>query len=87
MHTRDLLQIRHRDDAIPEAHIAIAVEGAPFGHPDFLPLLVVKQVGFIRLMAAMPTRIADCGQLGPLPEQRASRVVEAGRGAMAARVH
>ena len=39
-----LLQIRHRDDAIEETHIAIAVEGVGWGHPDFLPLMVAQQV-------------------------------------------
>lgn len=37
-----LLQIRVRDDKMPLAHIAIAVEAVGWSHPDTIPLMVAN---------------------------------------------
>lgn len=37
-------QIRMRDDALPLAHIAIAVEGASATSPDIVPLMVANAI-------------------------------------------
>lgn len=37
-------QIRMRDDALPLAHIAIAVEGASIASPDIVPLMVANAI-------------------------------------------
>jgi len=37
-----LLQIRVRDDKMPLAHIAIAVEAVGWAHPDTIPLMVAN---------------------------------------------
>ena len=37
-------QIRVRDDALPLAHIAIAVEGASAASPDIVPLMVGNSI-------------------------------------------
>lgn len=37
-------EIRIRDDTQKEAHIAIAVEGVGWTHPDFIPLLVAQTI-------------------------------------------
>lgn len=37
-------QIRMRDDALPLAHIAIAVEGASAASPDIVPLMVANSI-------------------------------------------
>lgn len=37
-------QIRMRDDALPLAHIAIAVEGASAASPDIVPLMVANAI-------------------------------------------
>jgi len=37
-------QIRMRDDALPLAHIAIAVEGAGASSPDIVPLMVANTI-------------------------------------------
>lgn len=36
------LQIRVRDDKMPLAHIAIAVEAVGWSHPDTIPLMVAN---------------------------------------------
>ena len=33
-----------RDDAMPMAHVAIAVEGASIGSPDIVPLMVANSI-------------------------------------------
>lgn len=38
------LQIRMRDDGLPLAHIAIAVEGASAASPDIVPLMVANSI-------------------------------------------
>lgn len=35
-------QIRVRDDKMPLAHIAVAVEAAGWSHPDTIPLMVAN---------------------------------------------
>lgn len=37
-----LVQIRVRDDKMPLAHIAIAVEAVGWSHPDTIPLMVAN---------------------------------------------
>lgn len=37
-----VLQIRVRDDKMPLAHIAIAVEAVGWSHPDTIPLMVAN---------------------------------------------
>lgn len=37
-------QIRMRDDALPLAHVAIAVEGASAASPDIVPLMVANSI-------------------------------------------
>lgn len=37
-------QIRMRDDEMPLAHIAIAVEGAGVASPDIVPLMVANSI-------------------------------------------
>lgn len=37
-------QIRMRDDGLPLAHIAIAVEGASAASPDIVPLMVANSI-------------------------------------------
>lgn len=37
-------KVRMRDDAMPLAHVAIAVEGAGAASPDILPLMVANSV-------------------------------------------
>lgn len=37
-----LFQIRVRDDKMPMAHIAIAVEAVGWSHPDTIPLMVAN---------------------------------------------
>ncbi|XP_030229495.1 cytochrome b-c1 complex subunit 1, mitochondrial [Gadus morhua] len=37
-------EIRMRDDAMPLAHVAIAVEGARVGSPDIVPLMVANSI-------------------------------------------
>lgn len=36
--------MRHRDDYIPYCHAAYAVEGAPYGDPDYLVLALVNSL-------------------------------------------
>lgn len=38
------LQIRMRDDGLPLAHVAIAVEGASAASPDIVPLMVANSI-------------------------------------------
>lgn len=38
------LQIRMRDDGLPLAHVAIAVEGASASSPDIVPLMVANSI-------------------------------------------
>ena len=38
------VQIRVRDDSMPLAHIALAVEGVGWAHPDNIPLMVANTV-------------------------------------------
>lgn len=40
----EFLQIRMRDDDLPLAHVAIAVEGASATSPDIIPLMVANSV-------------------------------------------
>lgn len=40
----ETLQIRMRDDDLPLAHVAIAVEGASAASPDIIPLMVANSV-------------------------------------------
>ena len=37
-------EVRVRDDSIPTAHIAVAVEGASWSSPDYYPLLVMQSI-------------------------------------------
>lgn len=37
-------QIRMRDDNLPLAHVAIAVEGASVASPDIIPLMVANSI-------------------------------------------
>ena len=37
-------QVRMRDDGMPLAHIAIAVEGASAASPDIVPLMVANSI-------------------------------------------
>lgn len=37
-------QIRMRDDDLPLAHVAIAVEGASAASPDIVPLMVANSI-------------------------------------------
>lgn len=37
-------QIRMRDDAMPLAHVAIAVEGAEAASPDIVPLMIANSI-------------------------------------------
>lgn len=37
-------EVRVRDDSMPHAHMAVAVQGAPWTSPDFYPLLVAQAV-------------------------------------------
>lgn len=37
-------QVRMRDDAMPLAHVAIAVEGAGAASPDIVPLMVANSI-------------------------------------------
>lgn len=37
-------QIRMRDDGLPLAHVAIAVEGASAASPDIVPLMVANSI-------------------------------------------
>jgi mitochondrial-processing peptidase subunit beta len=37
-------EIRIRDDSMRDAHIAVAVEGVGWDHPDFFPLLVAQTI-------------------------------------------
>lgn len=39
-----LFQIRHRDDALPLAHVAIAVEGPGWANPDNVALQVANAI-------------------------------------------
>lgn len=39
-----ILQIRMRDDDLPLAHVAIAVEGASATSPDIIPLMVANSI-------------------------------------------
>lgn len=39
-----LFQIRHRDDALPLAHVAIAVEGPGWANPDNVTLQVANAI-------------------------------------------
>lgn len=39
-----IFKILMRDDALPLAHIAIAVEGAAAGSPDIVPLMVASSI-------------------------------------------
>lgn len=41
---RILFQIRHRDDALPLAHVAIAVEGPGWANPDNVALQVANAI-------------------------------------------
>jgi len=34
----------HRDDSIPEAHVALAVEGRSWSHPDYFTVMVVQTI-------------------------------------------
>ena len=36
--------MRHRDDDMPLAYVAMAIEGVGVGHIDFLPLQLAAQV-------------------------------------------
>ena len=65
------LQIRMRDDAMPLAHVAIAVEGASVGSPDIVPLMVANSIigsyhvkssgGKVRRTEPL---VQQCGRLG-----------------------
>lgn len=44
------LQMRVRDDNMPFAHIAIAVEGVGWTHPDYFPLMVISTVSHMTVM-------------------------------------
>lgn len=37
-------EVRIRDDTLPTAHVAIAVEGAGWSSPDYFPLLVMQSI-------------------------------------------
>lgn len=39
-----MFQIRHRDDALPLAHVAIAVEGPGWANPDNVALQVANAI-------------------------------------------
>ena len=40
--------MRHRDDDLPLAYVAMAIEGVGLGHIDFLPLQIAAQVSYDR---------------------------------------
>lgn len=37
-------EIRIRDDTVNDSHVAVAVEGVGWDHPDFFPLLVAQTI-------------------------------------------
>ena len=39
--------MRHRDDDMPFAYVAMAIEGVGMGHVDYLPLQLAAQVNAI----------------------------------------
>ena len=39
-----IVQIRVRDDDMPLAHVALAVEGCGWTHPDYFALMVANMV-------------------------------------------
>ena len=54
--------MRVRDDDMPLAHVAIAVEGCGWTHPDYFALMVANMVSFLnsldnRLTAGSKYRI------------------------------
>jgi len=41
------VQIRHRNDDMPYVHIAMAVEGVGWQHPDTITLMLANQVSAV----------------------------------------
>ena len=37
-------EIRHREDSMPFVHVALAVEGVGWDHPDTIPLMIANQI-------------------------------------------